>query len=180
MKPDEVDVTELTELTATKVSGVARAANGTPFLVLKSEAVKSDSAEADQFEEEVTEEGVSSKALSAGNRKSMPTSSFAFVDKKGGKHLPIHDEAHAKAALGRFGQQDFKDAKGKPADAKEAAARKIKAAASKHGIAVDDKSEVAEAAKKGSVQEGLNGTNKPVEAGHLATGQSSVHGAVAT
>lgn len=175
----DTDVTELTELHAAKVSGVTAPANGTPFLLMKAAAEKS--AEADEFEEEVTktEDGneVSSKALSAKDRKKMPTSSFAFVDKKGGKHLPIHDAPHVKAALGRFGQQDFSEAKGNPADAKQAAARKIKAAAKKHGIEVSDDAEVSSAAK-GQVQDGLNGTATPAEAGHLATGQSHTDGAV--
>jgi hypothetical protein len=210
----EVDVTEITELQATKVSGVASPANGTPFLVLKATAPadekdcstckgsgkiregnlkcpdcngsgveKSDSAEADAEEDEVTGSKAEKakwdaldKTLSAADRDKMPASSFAYVDPKGGKHLPIHDESHVKSALGRFGQQDFSDAKD-PAGAKTAAASKIKTAAKKFGVDVDNKSEVAEVASKStgvpdeSVQE-------PKEAGHLATGQSGTSGTV--
>jgi hypothetical protein len=148
-------------------------------------AEKSDSAEADAEEDEVT--GSSSKeaeevdkALSAADRKAMPASSFAFVDKNGGKHLPIHDEAHAKAALGRFGQQDFSEAKGDPADAKKKAAGKIKAAAKEHGIDIDDKSEVAEAASKNAAQDALGGTNTPESTGtNTTTAQSGLVGPAA-
>jgi hypothetical protein len=181
--PIDDDITELVVLDAQKVSAVASPANGADWLVLKSaaddDAEKSGCAEADQFEEEVTKDGeVSSKALSAADRKAMPTSSFAFVDKKGGKHLPIHDEAHAKAALSRFGKQDFSEAKGKPADAKQAAARKIKSAAKKHSVEVSDDTDVATAAKKGAVQDALGGTATPQEAGHLETGHSQTAGSV--
>jgi hypothetical protein len=179
----DVDITELDELQAAKVSGVATPANGTSFMLIKAaadeDAEKSDCPEADEFEEEVLKNGeITSKALSAADRKAMPTSSFAFVDKKGGKHLPIHDEAHAKAALSRFGKQDFSEAKGSAADAKQAAARKIKSAAAKHGIEVSDETDVATAAKKGAVQASLNGTQTPQEAGHLETGHSQTSGAV--
>ena len=203
----DVEVTELTELHAEKVSGVGKPANGTSFLLVKaaaddddacstcdgkgtimegnrkcpdcSGATKSDSDEADEIEAEVTKEWEAlDKALSAADRKKMPTSSFAYVDKKGGKHLPIHDDGHVKAALGRFNQQDFSEAKGDPTKAKAAAASKIKTAAGKHGIEVSDDSNVAEAAKKGAVQDALGGTTTPAEGGHLATGQSGLAGPV--
>ncbi len=232
----DVDITELDVLQASKVSGVATAANGTPFLLLKAaedaadedplaenrkrmkegkplvkkdsdddeddekekedeaeaEAEKSDSAESDEFEEEVLKAGaycgnpncgnckalgVVNKALSAAERKEMPAKSFAYVDPKGGKHLPIHDKGHVKAALGRFKSTDFTEAD-KPVAAKKKAAAKIKAAAATHGIEISDDSDVAEAAKKGTVQDGLNGTATPQEVGHLATGQSSTSGSV--
>jgi hypothetical protein len=148
-------------------------------------AAKSESAEADAEEEEVTgssakEAEAVDKALSAADRKAMPASSFAFVDKNGGKHLPIHDEAHAKAALGRFGQQDFSAAKGDAADAKQKAAAKIKSAAKEHGIEVDDKSDVAEAASKNAAQDALGGLNEPKQVGHLDTGHSGLVGPVVT
>ena len=193
----DVEITELDELQASKVSGVATAANGTPFLVLKAAAAVDDDTEdplaenrkrmkegkplvkkSDEFDETGTGEAVASKALSAADRKTMPASSFAFVDKNGGKHLPIHDEGHTKAAISRFGSQDFSEAKGKPADAKEAAARKITSAAKKHGVEISDSSNVAEAAKKGAVQDALDGTKTPVEGGHLDTGHSSAAGSV--
>lgn len=88
------------------------------------------------------------KALSAKERDAMPASNFAFIDAKGGKHLPIHDEGHTRAAMGRLNQTDFSGAKGDPGKAKAAAARKIKAAAKRHGIDVSDDSNVSEAASK--------------------------------
>ncbi len=217
----EVAVTEITELNAEKVAGVATPANGSSFLFVKAAAdtetcgtcdgtgkiragkvecpdckgtgtvAKSDSKEADQEEEEVTgskaakaaeqaEWWLLDKALSADDRKAMPASSFAFVDKNGNKHLPIHDEGHVKAALGRFGQQDFSEAKGDAAAAKKTAAGKIKAAAKEHGIEVSDDSEVAQAVKKGAVQDSLSGTEEPKDAGKIPSGQSGLAGSVAT
>jgi hypothetical protein len=226
----DVDVTELAVLDASEgVHGVGKAANGTPFLLVKAAAddgketcstckgtgkimegnrecpdckgsgevaAKSDSSEADEIEDELTDGaakelagrfcgdlqcatcGAAKAKLSAADRKALPASSFAFVDKNGGKHLPVHDPGHTKAALGRFGQQDFSEAKGDPADAKKKAAGKILAAAKKHGIEVDGGSEVAEAAKKGAVQDALNGTQEPREAGHLDSGNSGTSGSV--
>jgi hypothetical protein len=210
----DVDITELDELQASKVSGVQNAANGTPFLLLKAAAPKcstcddtgkimegnrdcpdcdvskSNSAEADAMEEEILKAGdycgnpscgvckalgLVNKALTAAERKEMPKASFAYVDPTGGRHLPIHDKGHTKAALGRFKSTDFTGAD-KPVAAKAKAAGKIKAAADKHGIEIDPESDVATAAKKGAVQDGLNGTATPQEAGHLATGHSSLAG----
>lgn len=161
-------------------------------------ASKSDSKEADEQEEEMTKgaycgdqgcevcvindaDGIrfhpAVKALSGTDRAKMPASSFAFVDKKGGKHLPIHDEGHVKAALD--GQTDFSEAKGDPADAKKKAAAKIVGAAKKFGMDVDDKSAVAQAAKS-AAQDALGGTNEPKAAGHLDGSKSGLAGTVAT
>ena len=41
------------------------------------------------------------------SRASMPDSDFAYVDSKGGKHLPINDANHVRAALSRFNQTHF-------------------------------------------------------------------------
>src|SRR5208282_84208 len=133
-------ITEITELSAKDgVHGVAHAANGVPFLVIKAAASAEDDvekAEADEIEAELTKAWEQlDKALSAADREKMPASSFAFVDKKGGKHLPIHDKGHATAAQGRVSQQDFSEAKGDPAKAKETAEGKIKAAVDKFGNA---------------------------------------------
>ena len=81
--------------------------------------------------------------LSSKERDALPASSFAYIDSEGGKHLPVHDEGHVKAALGRFGQTQFEGGK-----AKKKAARKILARASSMGIDVSDDSDVAQAAKK--------------------------------
>jgi small nuclear ribonucleoprotein (snRNP)-like protein len=70
-------------------------------------------------------EQVEDAELSASARNDLPESKFAAA---GGK-LPIHDEAHVRAAMSRFGQTDFAD----PAD-RAAAARKIISAAKRYGI----------------------------------------------
>ena len=131
---------------------------------------KSESAEADEQEEEMTGSAAKrlqqamddgpwetmDKALSKKDREGMPSSSFAFIDKNGGKHLPVHDEGHTLAAKGRLGQQDFSEAKGDPGEAKEKAAAKIAAAAKKFGIGD---------AKKGDVQDALDGGATPTATG---------------
>jgi class 3 adenylate cyclase len=67
--------------------------------------------------------------LDARNRARLPNSAFAYVDSRGRKRLPIHDEAHVRNALARFQRTSFEDE-----DAKERARRKLLAAAKKHGI----------------------------------------------
>ena len=64
-------------------------------------------------------------------RAKMPKSSFAYVDSKGGKHLPIHDAAHVRNALARFDQTHFESD-----SAKKSAKRKIDAAAKRLGVQV--------------------------------------------
>jgi hypothetical protein len=215
----DVDVTEIVELEARKVSGVGSPANGIDFVLIKAAAdgmeacstckgngkilegnrecpdckgkgevaQKSDSAEADEQQEEMTGETSKQadewealdKALNDSERAKMPAGSFAFIDKNGKRHLPVHDAGHTKAALGRFNQQDFSEAKGDPADAKKKAAAKILSAAKQHGIEVDSKSNVAEAAKKGAVQDSLGGNNTPEMHGRFDSGTSGAVGSVA-
>lgn len=80
--------------------------------------------------------------LSSGARKELDDSDFAYIDSKGGRHLPVNDEGHIRSALGRFNQTHFESS-----EAKKKAAHKVIAAAHKHGIDVDDESAVAQAAK---------------------------------
>lgn len=47
--------------------------------------------------------------LSAGKRKELRDSAFAYVDPKGRRRLPIHDESHVRNALSRFNQVVFED-----------------------------------------------------------------------
>jgi class 3 adenylate cyclase len=47
--------------------------------------------------------------LSARERAKLPASAFAYVDSSGQRRLPIHDEAHVRAALGRFNRVAFED-----------------------------------------------------------------------
>ena len=67
--------------------------------------------------------------LSASQRAKLPDSAFAYVDSSGRRLLPIHDEAHVKNALGRFGQVKFEsDA------ARERARKRLLKAAKKYGL----------------------------------------------
>ena len=80
--------------------------------------------------------------LDTKSRDKLRSSQFAYVDSKGGEHLPINDEEHIRNAMARFNQTDFESAA-----AKERARRKIVAAAKKHDIEVSDDSNVAKAAR---------------------------------
>jgi len=75
--------------------------------------------------------------LDAEDREDLRKDQFAYVDGDGGEHLPIHDESHVRNAISRFNQTDFEsDA------AKERARKKILSAAERHGIEVDEDSNV--------------------------------------
>ena len=76
--------------------------------------------------------------LDTKSRDRLRSSQFAYVDSKGGEHLPIHDEEHIRNAMARFNQTDFENN-----TAKERARRKIVAAAKKHGIEVSEDANVA-------------------------------------
>lgn len=71
-------------------------------------------------------------------RDKLRSDQFAYVDSKGGEHLPINDDEHIRNAIARFNQTDFESP-----TAKERARRKIVAAARKHEIEVSDESNVA-------------------------------------
>jgi uncharacterized membrane protein len=75
-------------------------------------------------------------------RDSLRSSQFAYVDRDGGEHLPIHDESHVRNAIARFNQTDFESK-----TAKDQARRKILAAAKRHGIEVSEESNVAQPAR---------------------------------
>jgi class 3 adenylate cyclase len=47
--------------------------------------------------------------LDSTNRAKLPDSAFAYVDSHGRRRLPIHDEAHVRNALARFGRVRFED-----------------------------------------------------------------------
>jgi hypothetical protein len=76
--------------------------------------------------------------LSTKQRDDLRKDQFAYVDSKGGEHLPIHDESHVRNAIARFNQTDFESE-----TAKESARRKIVAAAHRHDIEIGDDSDVA-------------------------------------
>ena len=81
--------------------------------------------------------------LDAKDRDKLRSNQFAYVDSKGGEHLPINDESHIRNAMARFNQTDFESK-----TAKERARRKIVSAAKKHGIEVDEESNVAQPARR--------------------------------
>jgi hypothetical protein len=81
--------------------------------------------------------------LDTADRNRLKDSSFAWIDDKGERHLPINDEAHVRNAIARFDQTEFDEP-----GAKSSAARKIMAAARKHGIEVDESDDVAKAARR--------------------------------
>jgi hypothetical protein len=76
--------------------------------------------------------------LTTARRERIKASNFAYVDRNGEGHLPIHDESHIRNAMARWNQTDFDSA-----TAKESARRKIVAAARKHGIEVSPDDRVA-------------------------------------
>ena len=80
--------------------------------------------------------------LDAQDREDLRKDQFAYVDKDGGEHLPIHDESHVRNAMARFNQTDFESK-----TAKEGARKKILAAAKRHGIEISDDANVAKPQK---------------------------------
>jgi hypothetical protein len=74
--------------------------------------------------------------LETADRNKLRKGQFAYVDRDGTGHLPIHDESHVRNAIARWNQTDFPSK-----TAKEQARRKILAAARRHKIdvAADDK-----------------------------------------
>jgi class 3 adenylate cyclase len=67
--------------------------------------------------------------LGAKKRAQLPRTAFAYVDSKGRKRLPIHDESHVRNALARFNQVAFEDE-----TARERARKRLLVAAKKYGI----------------------------------------------
>lgn len=82
--------------------------------------------------------------LSTAQRERLHDSSFAYIDQAGERHLPINDEEHVRNAIARFSQTEFEDAR-----ARHKAASKIVMAAKRHGIEVDDDSDVITAWTRG-------------------------------
>jgi len=79
--------------------------------------------------------------LTAKERDRLRKDQFAYVDRDGGEHLPLHDASHVRNAIARFNQTDFESKV-----AKERARQKILAAAERHNIDVDEDSNVRERA----------------------------------
>jgi hypothetical protein len=87
-------------------------------------------------------EGMTMAELTTRQREDLRDSDFAYVDRSGERHLPIHDADHVRNAIARFDQTDFQSK-----TAKHAAATRIMAAAKRHDIEVDDTSDVAREAR---------------------------------
>lgn len=71
--------------------------------------------------------------LDTTDREKLDRRQFAYVDRAGEGHLPIHDEAHVRNALARWNQTAFESLA-----AKERARKKVLAAARRHGIEIDE------------------------------------------
>jgi class 3 adenylate cyclase len=67
--------------------------------------------------------------LTPSKRARLRASAFAYVDSRGRRRLPIHDEAHVRNALARFNQVVFESEA-----ARERARKRLLNAAKKHGI----------------------------------------------
>ena len=67
--------------------------------------------------------------LDSTNRADLPDRAFAYIDSRGRRRLPIHDAAHVRNALARFGQVRFEDDR-----ARELARKRLLNAAKKYGI----------------------------------------------
>ena len=67
--------------------------------------------------------------LDTRSRARLPDSAFAYVDSRGRRRLPIHDEAHVRNALARFNQVAFENDV-----ARERARKRLLNAAKRHGI----------------------------------------------
>lgn len=75
--------------------------------------------------------------LTTEERDRLEKKDFAYVDKDGGEHLPIHDREHVRNAISRWNQTRFESA-----DAKEGARKKVLAAARKFDVQVSDDDEI--------------------------------------
>ena len=98
--------------------------------------------------------------LTETGRKHIARKNFAYVDKEGGEHLPIHDADHVRNAIARFNQTSFESI-----EAKEKARRKILTAAKRHGIEVGEDAEVAkraESLRRVRTKRGMRGGKKVV------------------
>ena len=98
--------------------------------------------------------------LTETGRKHIARKNFAYVDKEGGEHLPIHDADHVRNAIARNNQTAFESVA-----AKEKARRKVLAAAKRHGIEVAKDDEVASRAdslKRVRTKRGMRGGKKVV------------------
>ncbi len=98
--------------------------------------------------------------LTERGRSHIARKNFAYVDKEGGEHLPIHDADHVRNAIARFNQTAFESVA-----AKEKARRKVLAGAKHHGVEVAKDAKVAKRAdslKRVRTKSGMRGGKKVV------------------
>lgn len=69
-------------------------------------------------------------SLSTAERTALPDTAFAYIDSRGARRLPIHDEARVRNALARFNQVKFESD-----DTRDRAFQKVLKAAIGYGIA---------------------------------------------
>src|SRR4051794_37087833 len=79
--------------------------------------------------------------ISTAERNKLKDNQFAYIDKAGERHLPIHDEEHVRNAIQRFGRTHFESGA-----AKKRAAEAISRAAKRHDIEIEEDDDVAQAA----------------------------------
>src|SRR5262245_6069787 len=77
----------------------------------------------------VTSAALPMATLSAKDCARLPDRAFAYIGSRGQRRLPIHDAAHVRSALSRFGQVAFEDDA-----ARDRARNRLLNAAKKHGI----------------------------------------------
>lgn len=75
--------------------------------------------------------------LTTEERNKLPDSAFAYIDKEGERHLPVHDEPHARNAIARYPRTQFESKA-----AKERARKRILEATEKFGIDVSEDAEL--------------------------------------
>ncbi|WP_025746033.1 DUF6582 domain-containing protein [Kallotenue papyrolyticum] len=75
--------------------------------------------------------------LTSEERNRLPDEAFAYIDRAGERHLPIHDAAHVRNAIARYPQTHFESKA-----AQERARQKILAAAQRFAIEVSEDAEV--------------------------------------
>lgn len=80
--------------------------------------------------------------LDTKKRDELSKGQFAYVDGKGGEHLPIHDESHVRNAMSRWNQTHFESK-----SAKEQARKKIVRAAGRYKIEIDEDDKIKHPAK---------------------------------
>ena len=68
-------------------------------------------------------------SIRAFDRARLPDGAFAYIDSTGRRWLPIHDPAHVRNALARFGRVDFEDEA-----ARDRARLRLLNAARRHGV----------------------------------------------